>query len=94
MPHFTTQTREILVARIESISRQIANAHATLERLLAQEIESYRLDTGEGSQQAKRASTDHLDKLIARLETRAEHYRQRLAGLGVTAMTVRRFEDR
>lgn len=93
MGWIATETRTRLLAQLARLEAQIEAASDTMDSLAAQEIESYRLDTGEGSQQAKRWDATRLDSLIARLERRAEHIRQRLAGMGVTTLNVRRKDD-
>jgi len=90
MSYLSTATRTRLLAQLANLETQIENANAALTSTTTQEIESYTLNTGEGSQSAKRWDGMKLEQLIRRLGRRAEHIRQRLAGLGVTNMNVRR----
>jgi hypothetical protein len=92
MAYLSTATRIRLLAQLATIETQIENANATLTSLTTQEIESYTLNTGEASQSAKRWDGMKIEGLIRRLEIRAEHIRQRLAGLGVVNMNTRRKE--
>jgi flagellar biosynthesis chaperone FliJ len=93
MGYLSTSTYNRLVTQLTRIEAQIELANETIDSLLTKEIESYSLDTGEGKQSAKRWDAMKLDQLISTLEQRAEHIRQRLAGLGVVAMNVRRKDD-
>jgi len=82
-----------LEAQLERLEAQILAANETLDTLLTKDIESFSLDTNEAKQSAKRWDAAKLDDLIAKLEIRAEALRQRLAGLGLVNMNVRRKED-
>lgn len=93
MGSMSTTTAARLQAQLARLEAQIEAANVVLDSLTTQEIESYRLDTGEGSQQAKRWDMAKIDSLISRLEQRAEHIRQRLTGLGCVSLNVRRKDD-
>jgi hypothetical protein len=92
MAHLSAATRTRLQADLATVVAQIDAANAALTSLVAKEIESYRLDTGEASQQAKRVDIEKLERLISRLEARADRIRQRLAGAGVVNLNVRRMD--
>jgi chromosome segregation ATPase len=92
MATMSTAEATRLRARLARLEAQIENANTALDALTTQEIESYSLDTNEAKQSAKRWDAMKLDELIARLEIRAEHIRQRLTGLGVVNLNVRRKE--
>ena len=81
-----------LQTQLARLELQIESANTALDALSAETIESYSLDTGEAKQQAKRWDSEKIDALIDRLERRAEHIRQRLAGMGVMNLNVRRTE--
>lgn len=93
MSALSTATKARLTAQLARLEAQIESANVALDSLATQEIESYTLNTGEGTQSAKRWDAMKLDALISRLEQRAEHTRQRLLGLGVIALNVRRKDD-
>lgn len=88
--YMSATTYERLLAQLEKLESQIDLIDTTLDSLVTQEVESFSLNTGEASQTAKRWDAMKLDDLKRRLEIRAEHLRQRLAGYGVTNMNVRR----
>jgi hypothetical protein len=93
MAYLDAATVTRLQAQLARLVLQIEAANTALDALATKEIESYSLDTGEGQQSAKRWDALKLDELISRLEVRAESIRQRLGGLGVVNMNVRRKED-
>ena len=82
-----------LQTQLTQLKAQIKLANTALDGIAAKEIESFSLDTNEGKQSAKRWDAAKLDTLIATLERRAEHIRQRLAGMGVMNLNARRTED-
>lgn len=92
MSTLTAETITRLQERLARLVSQIEAANDALDSLVSQEIESFTLNTGEGSQSSKRWEAAKLDNLIARLEKRAEHIRQRLSGLGVVNLNQRRKE--
>lgn len=92
MSTLTAETITRLQERLARLEAQIESANDALDSLVTQEIESFTLNTGEGSQSSKRWEANKLDQLIARLEKRAEHIRQRLCGLGVVNFNMRRKE--
>jgi chromosome segregation ATPase len=92
MAYLAADTVTRLTAQLARLVTQIESANTALDALAAQEIESYSLDTNEAKQSAKRWDAEKFDTLIDRLERRAEHIRQRLAGMGVMNLNVRRTE--
>lgn len=94
MAYLSAATRTRLLTELATVETQIENANTALTSLMSQEIESYRLDTGEGSQQARRVDVEKFERMISRLETKAEALRQRLSGRGIVNMNVRRLDDR
>jgi hypothetical protein len=93
MAYLEAATVTRLTAQLARLEAQIELANTALDGIAAKEIESFSLDTNEGKQSAKRWDAAKLDTLIATLERRAEHIRQRLAGMGVMNLNVRRTED-
>ena len=83
----------ILIDKYNRLTSQIAAANDTLDALVRQQIESFTLNTGEGSQSSKRWDMAHIEDSIAKWERRLESIRQRLSGLGVMNLNVRRKGD-
>jgi len=92
MAYLSATTRTRLQAELTTVEAQISAANTTMTSIVGKEIESYRLDTGEGSQQTKRLDIEKLERLISKLESKAERLRQRLAGAGVVNINVRRMD--
>lgn len=92
MAYLSTATHTRLVAQLARIEAQIAAADAAMLKLVAGEIESFSLNTGEGTQSSKRWDAGNILTLISRLEQYAESIRQRLNGKGIVNMNVRRKE--
>ncbi len=88
----STATRTRLLAQLARIELQIEAANVALDDLVTKSVESYTFESGDGKQSAKRVDTSKFDQLISVLEQRAEHIRQRLGGLGLVNMNVRRKE--
>lgn len=79
-----------LVAELEKLEELQALAIATYESLLEQEVASYRFDSGEGSQQARRVKMSELSREIEWISSRADNIRRKLAGNRVINMALRR----
>ena len=90
MGYMSTETRERLEDRLTVIEAQIDTANDTMDSLLSKINESYRFDSGEASQQAKRMNIEKLSDQIDILERRAQAIRNRLNGMGVLNLNVRR----
>jgi len=88
--YMSSTTIARLQARLTKLEDQIDLIDTTLDTMVTQDVESFALNTGEGSQTVRRYTAIELDDLRRRLETRAENIRQRLAGYGVVNMNVRR----
>lgn len=84
-----TQRAEIIAA-INKKGAQLAIAEAAYERLLARDTESYRFDSGEGSQQAKSRKISDLADQIDRLESQIAALYRKLNGSGIVNMNLRR----
>jgi virulence-associated protein VapD len=84
-------SRTEIEARIVTLQTQLALANESLNDLLTQEIESYRFDSNEGSQQAKRRKIEEITKVIENIESRIDWYRRKLqCGGGLVAINARR----
>jgi hypothetical protein len=77
-------------ARIAKNKVLLAEAQTALENTIKAEVESYRLDTGEGSQMAKRRKFSDMTDLIDRLNSWIRADEELLAGIGVVNINVRR----
>lgn len=82
--------KERLLKRLERIDTQLGIAYDTYEKLLAEDNQSYRFDSGEGSQQTRKRNPEDIKKQIESLESEAEKIRRRLKGLGLVGMSVNR----
>jgi len=91
MAHWNAEKRAEIQARIDAKEAQLTEANTTLEKLISEGIESYKFDSGEGSQQAKQIKIDNLMKLIQSLEAQIDWYKRKLqTGGGLRAINVRR----
>lgn len=80
-------TLEIRLARYETM---LTAAYAAMDDLAEQSIDRYELDTGEGRQEVFIRKVAAQQKHILFLEATIDHIRQRLAGKGVVALTMKR----
>ncbi len=77
-------------AELAKYIARLAIYEAALDSALDSGLESYRFDSGEGSQQAKLMSTDKLEKGIGFLQSRINRLRGELRGTGVMTTNMRR----
>lgn len=83
--------RAQLQADLDRIDAQLVKLYASYNSSLDNaEVESYRFDSGEGQQQAKRRSPLELQKLIDELESKRERIQRKLLGQGLVNMSLRR----
>ena len=68
----------------------MAIAQATYDKLLADPNESYKFDSGDGSQQAKKRKLSDLKEQIEKLEAEICALQSRLKGNGVVSVSTRR----
>ncbi len=76
-------------AQLQKKQAQLALAEVAYERALS-EIESYKFDAGEGSQQVKRRKIAELANQIDRLEAQINGLERKLAGGGLINVNLRR----
>ena len=69
---------------------RLARYETALDSALDSGLESYRFDSGEGSQQAKIMSIDKLEKGIGFLQSRINRLNGELRGTGVITVNMRR----
>ena len=83
-------TRTQLEERLARNEASLDIAYETYDKLLAEVNESYRFDSGEGSQSTKKRDIEALRKQINTLESEIDGIRRRLKGLGLTRITLSR----
>lgn len=83
-------TRQILIERLEKKKAQLVIVEKTYEELLAEPNESYRFDSGEGSQATKKRKLSDLSEQIDKLEAEIDGICRRLQGKGLTQIALRR----
>ena len=86
----TLAKRNAILAQIDIIDAQLVLANANYSALLSQEVESYKFDSNEGSQQAKRRQLDKIEKSIDRLTIRREVLIQKLNCSGLVNLRLYR----
>jgi len=82
--------RDRIREEIATKEAQKAKAETLLDTLLGEEIESYRFDSGEGSQQAKRRKLTEVKEIIDSLEQEIANLYRRLECGGLVVMNLRR----
>ena len=90
MSCLSTTTRTEKEAELAKHIARLARYEAALDSALDSGLESYRFDSGEGSQQAKMLSIDKLEKNIGFLQSRINRLRGELRGTGVMTTNMRR----
>ena len=89
MSCLTAERRSILLARKAMYETQLEAADLALTAAMTAH-ESYRLDTGQGSQQVKNRKIEDLTKVISYLEAKISSITRTLAGAGVASIVLRR----
>jgi len=79
-----------LKAKIKKIRAMIDALDATYLELSASLVDSYKFDSGEGSQQTSRKKLDTVRMEIDALEAQENHYINELYGMGIVNMNLRR----
>lgn len=83
-------TIQRLKDRLAKKEASLLIAYETYDKLLADTNESYRFDSGEGSQSTKKRNIEELNKQINTLESEIDGIRRRLKGLGLTRISLKR----
>ncbi len=82
------------IARIEALIAtkiaQLALANTTYSALLANDIEEYRFDSGEGSQRARRVKLKEFKDQIDSLQSEIDTLNRRLRAGGLNSIVLRR----
>lgn len=82
--------RADLEARLAAKRAQLLLTQAALEELIPQNIEEYKLDTGEMEQRARRRKVKELQELQESLESEIDSIYRRLNGGALVSMNLRR----
>ena len=77
-------------AELAKYIARLARYETALDSALDSGLESYRFDSGEGSQQAKIMSIDKLEKGIGFLQSRINRLNNELRGTGIMTVNMRR----
>lgn len=87
-------TKSDLQAKLAKKEASLAIAEATYDKLLADPKESYRFDSGEGSQSSKNRKLSDVKKQIDDLEAEIEQIKRRLNHKGLTSIRLNRKSNR
>lgn len=79
-----------LKARLAKKKAQLEKLEATYDELIQDGTESYKFDSGEGSQQAKKRKLSEIKDQIDELEAEIDNIYRRLSKTGLTNVTLRR----
>jgi uncharacterized protein Yka (UPF0111/DUF47 family) len=82
--------RTVLEARLASKQTQLTAAYSAMETMLEDNIESYKFDSNEGSQQVKSRKMESLQKQIDALEATIDQIYRALYGRNHVNMNLRR----
>jgi len=82
--------RATLEARLARYETMLAAAYDEMDSLTENAIFSYRLDTGEGSQQVQQRKAEDQQNQIMWLEAQITRINQRLNGTGIVTFTTKR----
>lgn len=79
-----------LEARLVAKRAQLVLTEAAIAELIPQNIEEYRLNSGEMAQWARRRKVNELSQLQEKLESEIDALYRRLNGGGITSINMRR----
>ncbi len=79
-----------LEARLESKQAQLELTRTAFDELVIQNIEEYRLNSGEMAQWTRRRKINELAELQERLEAEIDSLYRRLKGGGIVSINMRR----
>ncbi|MHC4397571.1 MAG: hypothetical protein ACYS1A_18160 [Planctomycetota bacterium] len=90
MSCLSTTVRAEKESELATYIARLAKYNTALDATLDAGLESYRFDSGEGSQQAKMLSIDKMEKHIGFIQSRINRLRGELRGTGVMTTNMRR----
>jgi uncharacterized membrane protein len=91
MSSYQLNRRRRLLAKKTKLEDQIDLLETAYESAIQNaEVESYKFDSGEGSQQTKRRSLEEISKELEKLERSLSWVLNELAGIGVMNVQLRR----
>jgi hypothetical protein len=90
MACLTSAERARIIAMIETKEQQLDDANTALTALISKLNESYKFDSNEGSQQAKKRKLEEYKKLIEWLEADINLLYRKLRCGGISNITIRR----
>lgn len=91
MSYLPADERSRILAEIAAKEEQLTAANAAYLRALSgSDVQSYRFDSGEGSQSASRRKPKEIADEIEALEAGLSRLRRRLSGTGVVNLNLRR----
>lgn len=95
MACLSSTQRAYYLADLERINSQLEKAYASYDRALeAMDVEEYRFNSGEGSQQTKQYDIKKINALIDDLESKRDRIIRKLEGRGLVNMNLRRKRQR
>lgn len=77
-------------AELAKYEARLAKYETAIDSIVSGEIESYRFDSGDGSQQVKMLNMSDLEKQISYLQSRINRLRSELRGTAVMTVNLRR----
>lgn len=83
-------SKKTLKEQLAKKKASLAIAQETYDKLLADPTESYKFDSGEGSQQRKNRKLEELSEQIEKLENSICALESRLRGTGVVSVSTNR----
>ena len=90
MPCLSSSRITQLKARLTTKLTQLTAANSLYDELLTSSTESYRFDSGEGSQQEKSRKLSEVQDQISTLESEIDRLQAKLSGKGIVNMNMRR----
>lgn len=82
--------KKTLQNRLAKKEAQLEKAYIAYDKLIENNNESYRFDSGEGSQSTKKRSLSDLSAEISRLESEIDGICRKLKGYGLTTIKLNR----
>jgi len=87
---YHSERRQRLLAQKAQYEKTLTSLYSSLDDAAASGIESYRFDSGEGSQSTKRRSLKDIHELIQFYEARLSWVINELNNMGIVTLQLRR----